>query len=319
MRYIKYTIHTTTEAEEFVSAMLGECGITGIEIDNLVPVLDGDRQGGVFAELQPDMSEDDGCSHISFYVEEGADVAALLQQIEDELSDMRAYTNIGKGNITSDISDEADWRDHWKQYFSSFSIGNIFIKPTWEEPPDNLQGRILVEIDPGVSFGTGKHESTQLVIRQLQKYLHAGQMVLDVGCGSGILSIIALKMGAGHVVGTDIDEDCITSSYDNFDVNHLTHDMGDFYVGNLTDDAALRQKVGTETYDLVLANLLADIIVPMAPAIANTMKPGAYVITSGIIDFKEQEVTDALLHAGLVIEEINAQGEWRNITAGKPR
>ncbi|MDD6193993.1 MAG: 50S ribosomal protein L11 methyltransferase [Lachnospiraceae bacterium] len=318
MRYTKYTIHTTTEAEELVSAMLAELGITGIEIDNLVPVLDGDRQGGVFEELQPDLSEDDGKSHVSFYAEENEDVTALLQQIEDELSQMCAYTNIGDGNITCDISDEADWRDNWKQYFSSFSIGNILIKPTWEEAPADLQEQILVEIDPGVSFGTGKHESTQLVIKQLQKYLKPDQEILDVGCGSGILSIIALKMGAGHVVGTDIDEDCIASSYENFDVNHLPHDLGDFYVGNLIDDEQLQQRVGTETYDLVLANILADIIIPMAPALANAMKPGAYVITSGIIDFKEQEVADALTAAGLVIQETNAQGEWRNITAKKP-
>lgn len=319
MRYTKYTIHTTTEAEELISAMLGELGINSIEIDNLVPVLDGDRQGGVFEELQPDLSEDDGKSRVSFYVEEDEDVTVLLQQIEDELSKMRAYTNIGDGNITCDISDEADWRDNWKQYFSSFTIGNIFIKPTWEEAPADLSEQILVEIDPGVSFGTGKHESTQLVIKQMQKYLEAEQEILDVGCGSGILSIIALKMGAGHVVGTDIDEDCIASSYDNFDVNHLSHDLGDFYVGNLIDDEELQNRVGVEKYDVVLANILADIIIPMAPALANAMKPGAYVITSGIIDFKEQEVTDALVAAGLEIVETNAQGEWRGITARKPR
>lgn len=318
MRYRKYTIHTTTEAEDLVSAMLGDLGIYSVEIDNLVPVLDGDRQGGVFEELQPDLSEDDGKSHVSFYVEEDTDATELLQQIEDELSQMGAYTNIGDGNITWDISDEADWRDNWKQYFSSFSIGNIFIKPSWEEAPEDLQEQILVEIDPGVSFGTGKHESTQLVIKQLQKYLEPGQKILDVGCGSGILSIIALKMGAGHVVGTDIDRDCITSSYENFDMNHLSHELGDFYVGNLIDDAKLQQTVGIGTYDLVLANILADIIIPMAPALSNAMKPGAYVITSGIIDFKEQEVADALKAAGLVITETNAQGEWRNITARKP-
>ena len=318
MRYTKYTIHTTTEAEELVSAMLAELGIVSIEIDNLVPVLDGDRQGGIFQELQPDLSADDGKSRVSFYVEEDTDTTELLRQVKDELSQMSAYTNIGDGNITSDISDEADWRDNWKQYFSSFSIGNIFIKPTWEEAPKDLQDKILVEIDPGVSFGTGKHESNQLVIKELQKYLQPGQRILDVGCGSGILSIIALKMGAGHVVGTDIDEDCITSSYENFDVNHLSHDLGDFYVGNLIDDEQLRQTVGMEAYDLVLANILADIIIPMAPALANAMKPGAYVITSGIIDFKESEVEKALQDVGLVIEETNAQGEWRNITARKP-
>ncbi len=318
MRYTKYTIHTTTEAEDLVSAMLADFGITSIEIDDLIPVLDGDRQGGVFEELQPDMDVDDGKSHISFYLEENEDATALLSDIQTELGDMSAYANVGEAIISTEFSDEADWRDNWKQYFSSFSIGNIFIKPTWEEAPQNLDDKILIEIDPGVSFGTGKHESTQLVIKQLQKYLQPRQEILDVGCGSGILSIIALKMGAAHVVGTDIDEDCIASSYENFDVNHLEHELGDFYVGNLIDDEALQQKVGTDTYDLVLANILADIIIPMAPALANAMKPGAYVITSGIIDFKEEEVKKALVNAGLEIVESNAQGEWRNVTARKP-
>ena len=300
MRWNKYTINTRTDAEELVCAMLSELGITSVEIDNFIPVPDADRQGGVFEELQPDLPEDDGSSRISFYLEEDeADASEILEKVRQALDDMSTYAQIGEGTITTEISDEADWRDNWKAYFSSFSIGNIFIKP------------------PGVSFGTGKHESTQLVIRQLQKYLQEGDQVLDVGCGSGILSIVALKLGAQHVVGTDIDEDCIASSYDNFAVNHLDKSLGDFYVGNLIDDEALQDKVGKEKYDVVVANILADIIIPMAPALAASMKPGAKLITSGIIDFKEQEVADALIAAGLQVVESNAQGEWRNITACK--
>lgn len=318
MRWNKYTINTRTDAEELVCAMLSELGITSVEIDNLIPVPDADRQGGVFEELQPDLPEDDGSSRISFYLEEDeTDASEILGKVRQALDDMSTYAQIGEGTITTEISDEADWRDNWKAYFSSFSIGNIFIKPTWEDMPEDKSDMTLVEIDPGVSFGTGKHESTQLVIRQLQKYLQEGDQVLDVGCGSGILSIVALKLGAQHVVGTDIDEDCIASSYDNFAVNHLDKSLGDFYVGNLIDDEALQDKVGKKKYDVVVANILADIIIPMAPALAASMKPGAKLITSGIIDFKEQEVADALIAAGLQVVESNAQGEWRNITACK--
>ena len=318
MRWNKYTINTRTDAEELVCAMLSELGITSVEIDNLIPVPDADRQGGVFEELQPDLPEDDGSSRISFYLEEDeADASEILEKVRQALDDMSTYAQIGEGTITTEISDEADWRDNWKAYFSSFSIGNIFIKPTWEDMPEDKSDMTLVEIDPGVSFGPGKHEGTQLVIRQLQKYLQEGNQVLDVGCGSGILSIVALKLGAQHVVGTDIDEDCIASSYDNFAVNHLDKSLGDFYVGNLIDDEALQDKVGKEKYDVVVANILADIIIPMAPALAASMKPGAKLITSGIIDFKEQEVADALIAAGLQVVESNAQGEWRNITACK--
>ena len=303
---------------ELVCAMLSELGITSVEIDNFIPVPDADRQGGVFEELQPDLPDDDGSSRISFYLEEDeADASEILEKVRQALDDMSTYAQIGEGTITNEISDEADWRDNWKAYFSSFSIGDIIIKPTWEDMPEDKADMTLVEIDPGVSFGTGKHESTQLVIRQLQKYLKAGDEVLDVGCGSGILSIVAAKLGAQHIVGTDIDADCIASSYENFDVNHLERSLADFYVGNLIDDSTLQENVGYEKYDVVVANILADIIIPMAPALAKTMKPGAIVITSGIIDFKEQEVADALKAVGLTIIESNAQGEWRNITARK--
>lgn len=175
----------------------------------------------------------------------------------------------------------------------------------------------MIEIDPGVSFGTGKHETTQLCIRQLRKYMKSGDEVLDLGCGSGILSIVALKLGAGHVVGTDIDDVCLTSTYENFDVNHLDRSLGKFYCGNLIDDTDLQKQVGEECYDIVVANILADVIIPMAKVVPARMKPGAMFITSGIIDFKEEQVKEAILAAGLEIVEINHQGEWVNITARK--
>ena len=168
-----------------------------------------------------------------------------------------------------------------------------------------------------MSFGTGKHETTQLCIRQLRKYLKKGDRVLDVGCGSGILSIVAMKLGASHVVGTDLDENCMTSTYENMEVNHLPKEMGEFYVGNLIDDVALQEKVGTEVYDIVVANILADVIIPMAPVIPARLKKGGVFITSGIIDFKENEVKEAIEKAGLTVLEINHQGEWVNITAQK--
>ena len=339
MKWNKYTINTTTEAQEIVTAMLADYEIYSVEIDNIVFIPDGDRQGGVFEELQPDMDADDGTSHVSFYLEEGTDATELLENIKAELEDMRAYTNVGAGTIDSDVSDEVDWRDKWKEFFSSFEIGNIFIKPTWEETPEDLGDKTMIEIDPGISFGTGKHESTQLVIKQLQqiigsdRYITVGDFpyapkvdstlnmdapeVLDVGCGSGILSVVALKLGASHVTGTDIEQDCIDSTYSNFDVNHLSHELGDFYVGNLIDDVDLQKQVGEAKYDIVVANILADIIIPMAPALAKTMKDGAYIITSGIIDFKEEEVKKALMNAGLTIVDTTAQGEWRSVTARK--
>jgi ribosomal protein L11 methyltransferase len=228
--------------------------------------------------------------------------------------------------ITSSETEDLDWINNWKKYFSSFTIEDILIKPTWEELKEEDKDKFLIEIDPGISFGTGKHETTQLCIRQLIKYIRGSKeytpevtnpKVLDVGCGSGILSIVALKLGAREVVGTDLDADCMTSTRDNMEVNHLDASLGTFYVGNLIDDEELQQKVGRESYEIVVANILADVIIPMAQVIPSLLKKGGYFITSGIIDFKEQEVASAIQAAGMEVVEINHQGEWVNITARK--
>lgn len=318
MNWIKYSINTTTFAEDFVSAMLMELGIVSIEIENNVPV-SGEKQGGEYEELQPDLPEDEGFSKVSFYLGEDDDHESILLQVKSALEELKETMEIGEGTIDTSITKQEDWINNWKQFFKSFYIDDILIKPTWEEISPEDKGKIFVEIDPGVSFGTGKHETTQLCIRQLKKYLKPGDEILDVGCGSGILSIIANKLldGQCHIAGTDIDEDCIASTYENFEVNHIPREAGDFYVGNLIDDKDLQDKVGYEKYDVVVANILADIIIAMAPAIPPTMKSGAYFISSGIIDFKENEVKEALEKVGLEILEINHQGEWVNITAKK--
>ena len=226
--------------------------------------------------------------------------------------------DVGSGVITSSETEDLDWINNWKKYFTSFTIDDILIKPTWEDLKDEDKDKLLIEIDPGISFGTGKHETTQLCIRQLEKYIKGGSpKVLDVGCGSGILSIVALKLGARAVVGTDLDKDCMISTRDNMQVNHLDASLGEFYVGNLIDDTKLQEKVGRQEYEIVVANILADVIIPMAPVIPDRLKQGGYFITSGIIDFRENDVKEAIENAGLTIVEINHQGEWVNITARK--
>lgn len=320
MRWNKYTIETTTEAEDYMSSMLMELGIEGVEIEDKIP-LSEDEQADMFIDFLPELPPDDGVSYVSFYIEDdGSDDTELLRQVKIALEDLRKIVDVGSGTITSDQTEDLDWINNWKEFFKSFSIDNILIKPTWEELKTEDQDKILIEIDPGVSFGTGKHETTQLCIKQLQKYI-GGEMknpkVLDVGCGSGILSIVALKLGAREVIGTDLDADCITSSYENMAVNHLTEEVGTFYKGNLIDDTDLQEKVGTEEYEIVVANILADVIIPMAPVIPERLKEGGYFITSGIIDFRENDVREAIEKAGLKVIEINHQGEWVNITAQK--
>ncbi|MGN0484265.1 MAG: 50S ribosomal protein L11 methyltransferase [Lachnospiraceae bacterium] len=318
MKWNKFTIKTTTEAEDFLSVMLDEIGIEGIEIEDNVPLTEED-QSAMFIDFPPELPPDDGISYVSFYLDAAEDYTEKLKQVRIGIEEQRKFVDVGEGTITTSQTEDIDWINNWKQFFSSFTIDDILIKPTWEPLKEEDRDKFLIEIDPGISFGTGKHETTQLCIRQLDKYMKKTKNpeVLDVGCGSGILSIVALKLGASHVVGTDLDENCMTSTHENMEVNHLDDSLGEFYVGNLIDDKNLQEQVGTERFDIVVANILADVIIPMAPVIPARLKKGGIFITSGIIDFKEDAVKEAIEAAGMEILEINHQGEWVNITARK--
>jgi len=325
MKWNRYTIKTTTAAEDFISAMLDELGIQGVEIEDNIP-LSKEDQADMFIDFLPELPPDDGVSYVSFYLEDGEDHTEILHQVENGIEEQRQFVDVGEGCIAVSDTEDIDWMNNWKEYFHSFYIEDILIKPTWEELKDEDKDKFLIEIDPGISFGTGKHETTQLCIRQLLKYIRGDKdytpaekhpKVLDVGCGSGILSIAALKLGASEVVGTDLDENCMTSTWENVEVNHLPKELGKFYVGNLIDDEKLQETVGTGCFDIVVANILADVIIPMAPVIPARLKEGGIFITSGIIDFKENEVKEAIEAAGMRVLEINHQGEWVNITAIK--
>lgn len=329
MKWNKYTIETTTQAEDFISSMLSDIGIEGVEIEDNIPLTNEDT-AKMFIDFLPELPPDNGVSRISFYLDSDEDQTEKLNQVKEELDKLRMFIEIGAATITESQTEDVDWVNNWKEFFHSFTIENttvfpdgtnrkkdILIKPTWEEVDTSDEDKIVIEIDPGISFGTGKHETTQLCIRQLIKYMKKGDSVLDLGCGSGILSIVSLKLGAGHLTGTDVDEDCITSTYENFAVNHLDHALGDFYVGNLIDDTNLQKQICTGTFDIVVANILADVIIPMAPQIPPCLKDGGIFISSGIIDFKEQEVVDAITHVGLTVLEVTHQGEWVSVTAVK--
>ena len=316
MKWKKYTVTTTTAAEDFVSSMLADLGIQGVEIEDNVQLTEADTSK-MFIDFLPELPPDEGIGKVSFYLDADEDHEELLAQVRSGLEDLRSMVDVGKGSLAVSETEDKDWMNNWKEFFHAFTIGDILIKPTWEELKEEDAGKTLIEIDPGVSFGTGRHETTQLCIRQLQKYLKKGGAVLDVGYGSGILSIVSLKLGASHVTGTDVDEACLVSTRENMEVNHLPEELGTFYIGNLIDDEDLRRKVGADCYDIVTANILADVIIPMAPVFPVCLKKGGVLITSGIIDFKEDEVRATLEAEGLEILEVNRQGEWVSITARK--
>ena len=317
MRWNKYTLTTTAEAEDMISSMMMEAGIEGIEIEDKVPLSESDKSQ-MFVDILPEGPENDGVARISFYLEPDQDNAAILAAVEEGLEEIRSWgVDVGAGTIEASQTEDKDWINNWKQYFHQFYVDDILIKPSWEEVKPEDREKLLIQIDPGTAFGTGMHETTQLCIRQIKKYVTPDTVLLDVGTGSGILSITALKLGAKFACGTDLDPCAITAVKENMDVNGVDEDKYTVMLGNIIDDKEVQDAVGYEKYDMVVANILAEVLVPLTPVILAQMKPGALYITSGIIDDKEETVVNAVKDAGLEVLEVNHQGEWVSVTARK--
>ena len=317
MRWNKYTLTTTAEAEDMISSMMMEAGIEGIEIEDKVPLSESDKSQ-MFVDILPEGPADDGVARISFYLEPDQDNAAILAAVEEGLEEIRSWgVDVGTGTIEASQTEDKDWINNWKQYFHQFYVDDILIKPSWEEVKPEDREKLLIQIDPGTAFGTGMHETTQLCIRQIKKYVKPDTVLLDVGTGSGILSIAALKLGAKFACGTDLDPCAITAVKENMEVNGVEADKYTVMLGNIIDDKAVQEAVGYEKYDMVVANILAEVLVPLTPVILAQMKPGALYITSGIIDDKEETVVKAVKAAGLEVLEVNHQGEWVSVTARK--
>ncbi len=317
MKWNKYSLKTTTEAVDLVSNMLMELGIEGIEIEDNVQLSESDIKT-MFVDFLPELPPDDGVATVNFYIDSEDDDKSILPKVRGGLKERSQFINIGEWTIMESETEDKDWINNWKQYFKPFVFEGIVIKPTWEELDDSIQGKIVVNIDPGTAFGTGSHETTQLVISQLDKYVKEGDELLDVGCGSGILSVIGLMLGAKHAVGTDLDPNAVVATKENAEINNISMDKIDILEGNIIDDQKIKDAVGYERYDVVAANILADVLIPLSTCITEHMKSGAYFITSGIINTKEEEVVNAFQKNPLLeIVEINHKGEWVNVTARK--
>ena len=316
MKWNKFRLKTTTESEDIVSSMLMDLGIQGIEIEDKIPLTQSDKEQ-MFVDILPEIEADDGVAYISFYLEEDEDKEEVLANVKKELEEMRAYTNVGACTIEESQTEDVDWVNNWKQYFHQFYVDDVLIIPSWEEVKPEDEDKMIIHIDPGTAFGTGMHETTQLCIRALRKYVKNGDLVLDVGCGSGILGMLALKFGAGHSIGTDLDPCALDATHENMEVNGIAKDQYKVMIGNIIDDKDVQDAVGYEKYDIVLANILADVLEPLTPVIVHQMKPGAVYITSGIIEDKETVVTEAVKAAGLEVLEVNHQGEWVSVVARK--
>ena len=317
MKWNKFTLKTRSEVEDIVISTLADVGIEGVEIQDKQPLTESDKQQ-MFVDIMPDIPDDDGIAYLNFYLDVDENKEKVLADVRAALAEMQEFLDLGECTITESETEDKAWINNWKQYFKQFYVDDILIIPSWEEVKPEDRDKMIIHIDPGTAFGTGMHETTQLCIRQLKKYVTKDTELLDVGTGSGILSIIALKLGARHAVGTDLDPCAVPAVEENKEVNGIPVEAFDMMIGNIIDDKEVQDKVGYEKYDIVTANILADVLVPLTPVIVHQMKPGAVYITSGILDVKEEVVKEAVVAAGLEVVEVTHQGEWVSVTARKP-
>ncbi|WP_026509596.1 MULTISPECIES: 50S ribosomal protein L11 methyltransferase [unclassified Butyrivibrio] len=352
MKWMRFRIKTNEESEDIIVSSMLDIGLEGAQIEDNAPLTAADKEQMFTDDLQDaddeetgvdstmiDSSIDDGCAFLNFFVEVDDDntltvheydengddtevkktpdeMKASIKQVLDEL---RTFSDIGDGTISVDVTEDVDWINNWKQYFHKFFVDDVLVIPSWEEPSDEdkEKAKTLLHIDPGTAFGTGMHETTQLCIRALKKYMTPGAEVLDVGTGSGVLSILAMKFGAGHCVGTDLDPCSEPAVADNKKGNDIADKDFDLIIGNIIDDEKVQDAVGKEKYDIVVANILPYVLVPLTPIVPGLLKEGGIYITSGIIEAKEEVIRKAHEDAGLTIIETAKQGEWVSVISRK--
>lgn len=327
MKWKKFRIETITDAEDVIISSLYDIGLEGAQIEDKVPLTAAEKEQ-MFVDILPDGPEDDGIAYLSFFVEETengrllfqeeeTDTDVILKKVKAELEELRSFMDIGAGTVTVDETEDIDWINNWKQYFHQFTIDDLLVIPSWEDVQAEDMGKKILHIDPGTAFGTGMHETTQLCIRQLKKYITPETRLLDVGTGSGILSIVSLLYGIKEAVGTDLDPCAVDAVRENKEANGIAPEKLKLIIGNIITEKEVQDEVGYNCYDIVVANILADVLVPLTPVILPHLKKGGIYITSGIIDDKEETVTAAVRAAGLEVLEVTYQGEWVSVTARK--
>ena len=336
MKWLKFKIKTNTAAEDIIISSLYDIGLEGAQIEDKIPLSAWEKEQ-MFVDILPDQPEDDGIAYLSFFLEEkegdvkteGSQYPILISGDEEVsaeeilsrayavLNEVKEFMEIGEGSIAIEETEDLDWINNWKQYFHQFTIDDVLVIPSWEKVGQQDQGKIILHIDPGTAFGTGMHDTTQLCIRQLRKYITPETVLLDVGTGSGILAILSLMFGAKKAMGTDLDPCAAEAVKENMAVNGIEDNDFSMMIGNIITDKQVQDQVGYECYDIVVANILAEVLVELTPVIVNQLKKGGIYITSGIIDDKEDTVIGAVKAAGLEVLDVTYQGEWVSVTARK--
>jgi ribosomal protein L11 methyltransferase len=319
MKWKKWKIETTVDSEDIIISALDDLGFEGAQIEDKVPLTVAEKER-MFVDIPLQPEEDDGNAVLSIYIpieEDGSliwngektDESVITAGIREALEEVSRYADIGTGRVTVEETEDVDWVNNWKQYFHSFQIGDLQVVPTWEEV-EIVDTQKVLHIDPGMAFGTGAHETTRLCIQALQSYLRPGMKVLDIGTGSGILGIVSLLYGASHVNGTDLDECVEEAVAQNCRDNGISEDSFSLYMGNVITEENLRTELGQGCYDIVTANILAEVLVQLTPYIPAFLTEGGIYITSGILERKEDLVADTMRKAGLEVLVVNKQGEW---------
>ncbi len=322
MKWLRFMITTLTEAEDILVSDMYDIGLEGAQIEDKLPLTPLEKER-MFVDILPEPEEDDGIAYLSFFVEAPEEEEAkealkkeTVEKIEAQLKESAQFMDIGSGNITVSETEDLDWINNWKQYFHQFMIDDILVIPSWEKTERGNEGKMVLHIDPGTAFGTGMHETTQLCIRQLRKYVTKDTRLLDVGTGSGILSILSLMFGAKEAVGTDLDPCAVDAVADNIKNNAIDPSLFKLVIVNSVDYPMAQEEVG-DGYDIAVANILAEVLIPLMQELVKHIKDGAVVITSGIIEGREDAVAAAMKGAGLEVDGIFEQGEWRCVVGRK--
>lgn len=314
MEWTEVNIYTTTEGIELVCSKLTDIGVKGFAIRDAEDFKEFlENKNGQWDYIDKDLLGLTDCETcITVYIPSNDQGAEMLTAIKSMLSEMRANdTEKRYGRLEAELTSirEEDWANNWKQYFKPFKVGEkLVIKPSWEDY-DNADNRVILEIDPASSFGTGKHHTTRLCLELLEKNLNKGDNLLDMGCGSGILSIGAMLLGAGSAVGVDIEENAAATALENAEKNHISPDVYKTYYGNILSDEKLASEIDRK-YDIITANIVADVIIAMKDYFVRYLKKGGILIISGIIEERMDEVIAAVESAGFSNPEPYVKEGW---------
>ncbi len=345
MKWTRFRIKTNTEAEDIIISDLYDIGLEGAQIEDNVPLSPLEKEQ-MFVDILPETGIDDGTAYLNFFVETGDDGLLLvggepepgtmtigaansagdirkltkedvLSQIEEVLEDIKSYMEIGDGTVEVTETEDIDWLNNWKNYFHSFEVDDILVIPSWEKVPESDTHGYVLHIDPGTAFGTGMHDTTQLCIRNIRKHVSEGCSILDIGTGSGILAILGLMFGAGKAFGTDLDICAEAAVEENLRNNNIPSDKFELVIGNIVNNEEIQNKAGIGSYDIVVANILAEVLTAITPVVPMMLKEGGVYITSGILNEKENIVIEAMEEAGLTVLDVSRQGEWSSVVARK--